>query len=126
VSLEDEDTGVMDGVSEVTLLNEGLESTFKELGGGQTENIIELALVVLQESESHHSADECLTFKESSWIRVVHGEKNASGLSEFRKSELSSPHFSFATETVGTDQLQPINNKNQVSKVSALFLIMAC
>lgn len=47
-------------------------------------------------------------------------------LPEFRKSELSSPHFSFATETVGTDQLQPINNKNQVSKVSALFLIMAC
>lgn len=52
----------MDGVSEVTLLDEGLESTFKELGGGQTENIIELALVVLQESESHHSADECLTY----------------------------------------------------------------
>ena len=62
VSLVDEDAGVMDGVGESTLLNEGLKSAFEELGGSQTEDIIELALVVLQETESHHSADEGLTY----------------------------------------------------------------
>ena len=62
VLLEDHDTGVMDWVSEVTLLDEGLQSALQELGGSQTEHVIELALVVLEESESDHSADEGLTY----------------------------------------------------------------
>jgi len=62
MSLEDEHAGMMDGVGKVALLDEGLQSAFQELGGGQTEHIIELALVVLQETESHHSADEGLTY----------------------------------------------------------------
>lgn len=62
VLLEDHNTGVMDGVSEVALLDEGLQSTLQELGRSQTEDVIELALVVLEESESDHSADEGLTY----------------------------------------------------------------
>ena len=62
VALLDHDSGVMDGVSESALLDEGLESSLKELRGGQTEDVIELALVVLQETETHHSADEGLTY----------------------------------------------------------------
>ena len=62
VLLEDKDASVMDGVGEHALLHEGLQSALKELRGGQTEHVIELALVVLQETESHHSADEGLTY----------------------------------------------------------------
>ena len=62
VSLEDEDAGVVDRVGEVTLLDERLKSALQELRSGQTEHIIELALVVLQETQSHHSADEGLTY----------------------------------------------------------------
>ena len=52
----------MDRVSQVALLDERLKSTLKELGGGQTEHIIKFAFVVLQETQSHHSADEDLTY----------------------------------------------------------------
>lgn len=62
VTLLDEDTSVMDRVGESTLLDESLESSLHELGGGQTEDVIELALVVLEESETDHSADEGLTY----------------------------------------------------------------
>ena len=62
VALADEDAGVMDGAGEVALLDEGLEAAFQELGGRQTEHIIELALVVLQETESDHAADQGLTY----------------------------------------------------------------
>ena len=106
---EDHDAGVVNGASEVSLLDEGLESSLKELGGGQTEDIIEFALVVLEESKSHHSTDEGLTFKESSGIGLVHSEQDASCLSELGESELSSPHFSLATKTVGTDQLELVD-----------------
>lgn len=44
VSLEDEHTGVMDGLCKSALDDEGLEASFHELGDGQTEHIIELAL----------------------------------------------------------------------------------
>ena len=57
-----EDTGVVDRVGKVALLDESLQSALQELGRSQTEHIIELALVVLQETESHHSADEGLTY----------------------------------------------------------------
>lgn len=62
VFLEDHDAGMMDGASQVALLDKSLETSLKELGGGQTEDIIEFALVVLEETESHHSADEGLTY----------------------------------------------------------------
>jgi len=62
VTLLDEDTGVMDGVGDSALLDEGLESSLEELRGGQTEDVIELALVVLEEAETDHSADEGLTY----------------------------------------------------------------
>ena len=62
VLLEDEDASLMDGSGKVALLDEGLQSSLEELGGGQTEDIIELALIVLQETKSDHSADEGLTY----------------------------------------------------------------
>ena len=62
MSLSDEDTGVMNRLGELSLLDEGLKSSLKELGGGQTEDIIELALVVLQKTKSNHTSDEGLTY----------------------------------------------------------------
>ena len=63
VALSDEDARVVDGVGEAALLDEGLQSSLKELGGGQTEDVIELALSVLEQTETHHSADEGITYK---------------------------------------------------------------
>jgi len=85
VFLEDHNAGVMDGAGEVTLLDEGLKSSLKELRSSKTEDIIEFAFVVLQETKSHHSTDEGLTFKESSWICNIHSEQNTSGLSTSRE-----------------------------------------
>jgi len=62
VLLENENASVVDGAGEVTFLDLGLESSLKELSSGQTEDIIELTLVVFEETKSHHSADECLTY----------------------------------------------------------------
>ena len=62
VFLSNENTGVMDWLGEVSLLDQSLKSSLKELGGGQTEYIIELALVILQKSKSNHTSDEGLTY----------------------------------------------------------------
>jgi len=62
VSLSDEDASLMYGSSEVSLDNEGLESTFHELVDGQTEHVIELALVLVEETKSDHALDEGITY----------------------------------------------------------------
>ena len=61
VSLSDEDTGLMDGSGEVSLDNEGLETSFHELVDGQTEDVIELSLVLVEETKSDHSLDKGIT-----------------------------------------------------------------
>lgn len=61
VSLSDENSGVMDGETDVSLHHEGLETTFHELGDGQTEDVIELALALFEESDTDHTADEGIT-----------------------------------------------------------------
>lgn len=62
VSLSDEDTGVMDGVGKLSLGNDGLESSLHHLVEGKTEDVIELSLVLLQETESNHSSDKGITY----------------------------------------------------------------
>jgi len=119
VFLEDEDASVVDGVGEVALLDERLESALQELRGGQAEHIIELALVVLQQTESDHSTDQGLTFEKSSGISLLHREENTSSLSELGESELGSPHFSLAAEAVSTDQLEPITHGKDEQSVNA-------
>jgi len=74
VSLSDEDTGLMDGSGKVSLDNEGLESSFHELVDGQTEHVIELSLVLVEETESDHALDEGITFENSSGIGVIHSQ----------------------------------------------------
>lgn len=61
VLLADENTSVMDGVGELALDNEGLEAALQELGNGQTENVIEFALRILEETKTYHAADKGLT-----------------------------------------------------------------
>lgn len=61
VSLSDEDSGVVDRVGELSLGDEGLESSLHDLGQGKTQDVIELSLVLLQHSESDHSSDKGIT-----------------------------------------------------------------
>lgn len=60
VLLADEDAGVVDGGGELALDDEGLESALEELSDGETEDVIELALGLLEETKSNHAADKGL------------------------------------------------------------------
>ena len=61
VSLSDEDTGVVDRVSKLSLGNDGLEASLHHLGEGKTKHVIELSLVLLEETKSDHASDDGLT-----------------------------------------------------------------
>lgn len=106
VSLSQEDTGVVHRLGHVLLDEHGLEASFHELVKGQTENIIELSLAFLEETESHNSSDEGITFELSSWIVLIEGEQLTSSLSESGKSQLDTPDFSLTSETELANNLE--------------------
>ena len=61
VSLADQDAGVVNAVGNLSLHDESLESAFHKLANGETEDVIELSLSVLKETEADHAADESLS-----------------------------------------------------------------
>ena len=61
VSLSDQNSSVMHGVSELSLGNESLKSSFHELGKSQTQYVIQLSFGLLQKAESDHSSDKGIT-----------------------------------------------------------------
>jgi len=62
VSLSDENSSVMNWVGELSLGNEGLESSLHELGKGKSKDVIEFSFTFLEESESNHSSDKGITY----------------------------------------------------------------
>ena len=70
VLLADEDTGVVDAVGDLSLHDEGLKTALHELGDGQTQDVIEFSLRVLEETETDHTADEGLTCKKLSYNHI--------------------------------------------------------
>lgn len=85
VSLSDENSSVMNGVSELSLGNESLKSSLHDLGEWETQYVIELSFVFLEHSKSNHSSDKSITynliinifnisertFENSSWIFLL-------------------------------------------------------
>ena len=60
VSLADEDASMVDAVGNLSLHDESLKSAFQELANGETEDVIKLSLVVLEETKADHAADKSL------------------------------------------------------------------
>jgi len=129
VSLSDEDSGHVDGFGEVSLDDEGLESSLHELVDGQTKDVIELTLVLVEESKTDHSLDEGLTFENSSGIGLIHAQKDTGGLSELGEHELLGPDLSLASESVDTDggeivdQLLLLEGTSRVLRLLPLLLL---
>ena len=86
--------------------NLGLESSLHKLGKSQTEDVIELSLVGLEETELDDSADKGITLEGSSGIIFLEGEELSGGLSELGENELDSPDFSLVLEAVSANNIE--------------------
>ena len=118
VSLSDQRSGVMDRVSELSGGNKGLKSSSHELVDGETENVIELSLVLLQQSKLDDSSDEGVTFEGSSWVVLIKGKEHSSGLSKLGEGKLDSPHFSLVLESVSTNDFELVKKSILIERLS--------
>ena len=81
VTLADEDAGVVLAFRDVSFCHESLQATLHELLNSQSQHVIELALAVLEQAQAHHTADQRLTFENTSWVLLLEREKLTGSLS---------------------------------------------
>lgn len=106
VSLGDQHSGVVDRSGKTQLEHLGLQSSLQEVLWSQGQDVIQLHLVLWQDTDSHQSSDQSVTFEQSLLILVVSGQQVTSSSSDLRQLETNSVDLSLVLETVLTSQLQ--------------------
>ena len=101
VPLSDSGSGVVDGVSQLGLEDNGLESPVEELLNAEGQNVIESVLSgLIQQLEFEHPLQKGASLEQSLRVLLLKGQKLSGSLSDSGEGELDSPHFTLALETV--------------------------
>merc|ERR1719300_1831397 len=74
--LSDQNTCMMDRLSESQLENLGLKTTLQEIFNLEAENIIELHLTLVQDSDSDQTSKECVSLEQSLGILLLKGQQS--------------------------------------------------
>lgn len=106
VSLGNQHSGVVDGSGKTQLEHLGLQSSLQEVLDSQGQHVIQLHLVLRQDTDSHQSSDQSVTLEQSLGVLLVSGQKVTSGSSDLGQLETNSVDFSLVLQTVLTGQLQ--------------------
>ena len=127
MSTSDVDSGVVNGLGHSSLEDNGLKSSFEELSGSKSKNVIEFVLTFLEETELDHSLDKSLSFEDSLGIGGVEGKELSGSLSDSTETMLDLEHFSLGLETVGTDDFKLLieslllEGPGRLSEVSSIY-----
>ena len=108
VSVSDDNSGVVDRLSEVALQDNSLESSFQESVNGETQDVIQFIFRFIQDTHLIKLLHKGTTFENSFWVLLIEGEELSGSLSDLCQSKSDSPDFSLVFQTVFTDELQPM------------------
>merc|ERR1739847_42194 len=106
VSLSDEDSSVVDGLGETELEHLGLKSSLHEVLDFQTENVVELHVLLIENTDSHQSSKKSVTLEQSLWVLVLESEQVSGSLSDLGQEKLDPPDLFLVLEAELTDELQ--------------------
>jgi len=91
VAVVDDNAGVVDALCKADVVHARLQSGLQKVGGLQVQNVIELLLLVLQQTEARQSPQKRCTLENPLRILGVQLQKNTSGFSNLRQSEINTP-----------------------------------
>lgn len=75
VALADQDTGVVDGLGETELVDASLETALKEILDLQGQDVIELHAALVEDTDTHETANQGVTFEQTLGVLLVEGEQ---------------------------------------------------
>lgn len=106
VSLGDQDTGMVDRSGQTQLVNLGLQTSLQEVLWLQGQNVIQLLLVLGQDTSTDQSSDQSVTFEQSLWVFLVTGQQVTGSTSDLRQLEVDSVDLTLVLQTELTSELQ--------------------
>ena len=80
VSLSDQDASVVDRLGKTKLEHLGLKSAVHQLGGAQLQNVVQLLLLLGDQSQTSHAADDGSSLENSAGVLLIEGEEFTSSL----------------------------------------------
>jgi len=104
--LSDEDAGVVNGFGQAEFEDLRLKAAFQEIFDGETQDVIELHLGLVQHSDPHQTTQKGIAFEKSPGVFFFEGEEDSGGLSDFGEGEFDAPHFALVAKAELTDQFQ--------------------
>jgi hypothetical protein len=75
VALADEDTSVVDGLGETELVDAGLQTALQKVLNLQGQDVIELHAGLVEDTDTHETANEGVTLEEALGILLVESEE---------------------------------------------------
>lgn len=106
VSLLDQHSGVVDRSGKTQLEDLGLQSSLQEVLGLQGQDVIQLHLVLWQNTDSHQSSDQSVTFKQTLLVLLVSGQQVSGSTANLRELEVDSVDLVLVLQSVLSSQLQ--------------------
>lgn len=104
--LPDQDTGVMNALSETALKHLSLKPPLQEILNLQSQHVIETHAALVEHTDTDQSADKGVTLEKTLGVFVIELEKLTSGTTDFREGESDTPDFALVTETVLAGELE--------------------
>ena len=108
MSVSDDNSGVVNGLSEVALQDNSLKSSFQESVNGETQDVIQFVFRFIQDTHLIKLLHEGATFENSFWVFLIKSKKLSGSLSNLCQGKSDSPDFSLVLQTVFTDELESI------------------
>ena len=75
VTLTDQDTSVVNRLGEAELIDASLEAALQEILELQGQHVIELHARLVEDTDTHETANEGIAFKETLWVLFVKSKK---------------------------------------------------
>lgn len=106
VSLPDEHTGMVDGLSHTGLEDEGLEAALEKVLDSKRQHVIELVLALIQQAIPVHPPQQGLALENPTWILLIQRQKHSGIVSDPAQSILNPPQLPFAPQPILSHELQ--------------------
>mmetsp|Transcript_6918 Transcript_6918/g.13141 ORF Transcript_6918/g.13141 Transcript_6918/m.13141 type:complete len:223 (-) Transcript_6918:8-676(-) len=106
VALVDQNSGVVDGLRQPKLENDGLQTALQEVTQREGQHVIELHLALIQQSISLAPAQQGRTLNLSFLTALFQCQQRTCSTSHLRQHGTDAPDFSLAAETIFTTELQ--------------------
>jgi hypothetical protein len=105
VPLPDEDTGVVDALSQTDLEYLGLQPALQEILDLQGKHVIETHAGLVEHTDAHETADKGVTLEETLGVLGIELEKLTGGTTDLGEDEGNAPDLALVAETVFSGEL---------------------